>query len=140
MNSSTFLTMLLLPSLETEGFIAVANITEDEARQFNAEFESRVSQNRKTKDHANMDYDCESLEIMDGNIDLKAMMDNGKLKTLVETLQVSNIHGARGRRPVFIDVDNGVIGVGQTVVYNRNWAMFGVRDSSVPATILTAAM
>ena len=131
-----FPAMLFLPSLLSDEFITVANVPKEEALSYTAAFDAQVETKRRLKH--NTTGSGELLEEFSGNLNLKALVDNETLGDLVEELTLSTIPGARGRRAVFLDVENDTIAVGTTVVYNQNWAMRGVADPSILATVLEA--
>lgn len=128
--------MLFLPSLSSEDYITIANIPQDEAEDYVEFFDSKVEENRRMK--PNQLGSGELLEEFKGNLNLAALVEDESLGELVTALSTSNIPGQRGRRAVFVDVENDTIAVGTTVVYNRNWAMKGVSDQSVLTTVLNA--
>lgn len=129
-------TILLIPSLITDGFIKIFDLTIEEAQQFVANFDEDVM-GLKVRNPPQHDSET-SLELLEGNFDLWHLSDESQLVPLVNELIISKVPGSRGRRPVFLDLDYNVIGVSSTVVYNSNRATFGVNDSSIPATVLAA--
>ena len=132
----TYAPMLFLPSLSSDEFITIANVPQDEATAFIGFFDSQVAAKRKLGN--NPAPVAELLEEFKGNLNLKALVADESLGNLVEVLTTSTIPKQRGRRAVFVDVENDVIAVGTTVVYNQNWAMRGVSDASVLTTVLDA--
>jgi hypothetical protein len=129
---------MFIPSLLSNDFITVMNVQKSEADELAAFFTTQTEGSRKIKD--NPDAIPEHLEYLSGNLNLKTLVEDGGLEDLVETLSVSDLRGKRGRRALFLDVENNVIGVGTTVVYNQNWAITGVADPTVMNTVLSAAL
>lgn len=132
----TYAPALFLPSLTTNGVIAVHGATKDEALNFIKHFNSDVEAARKVADAPNAT--TEPFEFIDGNLGLEALVDGESMSDLVESLALSNVRGARGRRAVFVDIENDTIGVGTTVIYNENRAMRGVSDGTVAGTVFQA--
>lgn len=129
--------MLFLPSLTNHGeFINVGPVHQDEAMDFISNFNMRVGASRKIK--FNDESTSDSVEEFKGNLNLKALVEEGSLGDLVEALTKSNIPGKRGLRAVYVDVENDTILVGTTVVYNANWAMLGVEDATILPALLDA--
>lgn len=137
MQNVQYAPMLFLPSLRVnDDIITIANVCQDEASSFVKHFDSEVTGNRKLK--ANASATADHWDVLSGNLNLLALVDDESLGQLVERLSKSDIVGSRGRRAVFVDVENDVLAVGTTVVYNQNWAMLGVSDPSVMTTVLEA--
>lgn len=112
-------------------------MTKDEAIELLSDFKARVDTKRTIKRSQPLTDDV--LDALDGsNLDLKGMVEDNSLEPLLVSLGRSEIPGFRGRRAVFIDVENDIIGVGTTVIYNENWASHGIVDPSVAATVLGA--
>lgn len=128
--------MLFLPSLSSDDFITIANVPQDEANAFVEFFDTQVAAKRKLGNNATPV--AELLEEFKGNLNLAALVEDESLGDFVEVLSKSTIPKQRGRRAVFVDVENDFIAVGTTVVYNQNWAMRGVSDASVLTTVLDA--
>lgn len=130
--------LLLIPSLEIHGkFIVCDNIMLEEAIKFCEDFDKRVFNNRKTHPQLN-DNSSESSLILYNNYinndDVNILFDEEldcANRQLAFKLSVSNIPGKRGVRAVFVDYEKNIIGVGTTVVYNVNRAMFNVEDDSI---------
>ena len=130
--------MLFLPSLSSDDFITVANVPQDEAVAFIEFFDKQVESKRKLGHNPSDNASGDLYEEYKGNLNLKALVEDESLGDLVETLSHSTIPKQRGRRAVFVDVENDVIAVGTTVVYNQNWAMRAVSDPTVMTTVLEA--
>ena len=128
--------MLFLPSLSSDDFITIANIPYEEAIEYVRFFDGQVADKRKLGNHPNPV--SELLEEFKGKLSLRELVEDGSIADLVEVLSTSTIPKQRGRRAVFVDVENDIIAVGTTVVFNRNWAMRGVSDPSIPAKVLAA--
>jgi hypothetical protein len=128
--------MLFLPSLLSDEFINIANIQQEEAVALVGFFDSQVAAKRRLGHNPNPV--AELLEEFKGNLNLEALVEDTSIEELVETLTVSNLPKQRGRRALFLDVENDVIAIGTTVVYNQNWAMRGVTDPTVLTTVLDA--
>jgi hypothetical protein len=127
---------LFLPSLVSDDFIVVANVTREEAEAYVGFFDKMVSEKRKLK--SNPSAVIGSFNDINGKLDLVALLDDESLPDLVESLSVSSLSGQRGRRAVFLDIENDDIGVGTTVIYNANWATQGVGDPTLLGTVLDA--
>lgn len=137
MQTVQYVPTLLLPSLNSEDYITIVNVTKDEATEFLTDFRTRVESKRRMKDNQNSTDDV--LDTLDGsNLNLKALVADTSIEDLIKTLSRSEIRGARGRRAVFVDVENDILAVGTTVIYNQNWAMTGVLDPSIAGTVLSA--
>lgn len=135
-NQERFAPVLFLPSLSADEFTTITNVTAEEATAFVAFFDTQVEAKRKLKH--NTDGTGELLEEFKGNLNLEALVEDETLSDLIEVLSVSTIVGQRGRRAVFLDIENDTIAVGTTVIYNQNWAMRGVTDPSILTTVLEA--
>ena len=137
MQSKTFVPTLLIPSLERDEFITVANISESEAREYLEAFAEIVNSKRKIGTAPVGSSTTDNLEVLGGgNLDLASKVIDGTITSLVNDLTMSKIPRARGRRAVYLDVENDIIGVGTTVIYNKNWAMHGVSDDGLVSTVL----
>ena len=127
---------LFLPSIESEDFLVVANVSREEATAYAGLFSTLVESKRRMKNNDNA-VDDVFTEIT-GNLNLISLVNDESLALLVEDLSLSKLKGQRGRRAVFVDIENDYIGVGTTVIYNANWAMKGVADPSLLGTVLDA--
>lgn len=128
---------LFLPSLtDNEQYINIYGVTKDEAIAFADFFLTQTEKSRKVASAPTPV--TETLEFIGGNLDLESLVASESLQELVERLAKSEIRGQKGRRAVFVDIENNEIGVGTTVIYNENRAMKGVTDPSVPVTVLSA--
>jgi hypothetical protein len=140
MQDVLYVPTLLVPSLNSDtDFMTMINVSKEEAIELLTDFDARVAAKRKIGDSPTAPIDGVLDVLEGGNLDLAALVEDESLSVLIETLSTSNIQRARGRRAVFLDVENDVIGVGTTVIYNRNWAMTGVADDSVISQVLAAA-
>lgn len=126
---------LLIPSMSNhDEFVTIINVDFDEANIFLEMFNERVETERRIKY-----VDSTNTELFEEfSMDLKELWEDEKLSALIDAVSISRIPGARGRRAVFIDVENDYMFVGRTVVYNRNWAAMDVTDTSLLKTILDA--
>lgn len=130
------MSILLLPSLERDdATISIDNISKAEAEEFLANFDARVTKSRRLG--ANPEAVPHAMEFFSGSLDIAGLIADEEIDPLIETLGLSKLHAKRGRRAVYIDPDNNEVGVGTTVIYNRNWAMRGVEDASVAPYLLT---
>lgn len=125
--------VLLVPSLETHGrFLAIHDISVDEAKVLARDFTNHVVSNRKTKNYdATIDV-VDDIEFFHNIVDFSQMQiaddsDAAALENELQALKVSNTRGVRGLRAVFVS-KAGIIGVGTTVVYNPNWATKNYSD------------
>lgn len=137
MQTTEYVPTLLLPSLTGDKTITIVNVSKDEAVELLTDFKARVDAKRTIKRSQPLTDDV--LDTLDGsNLNLKALVEDNSLEALLKNLSQSEIPGFRGRRAVFIDVENDIIGVGTTVIYNENWASHGIVDSTIAATVLDA--
>lgn len=125
--------VLLLPSLEKHGtFIIIYPVSETEAMRFVADYDHMVLSTRKVADFSdiseNVSHDLlEFLEFDASNNRSHFDID----PVVADELKVSKISGARGLRPVYINMNESRIGYGTTVIYNENRAMKGVLDQTI---------
>lgn len=140
MQDILYVPTLLVPSLNSDtDFMTIINVSKEEAIELLTEFDARVASKRKLGLSPTAPIDG-VLDVLDvNNLDLDEMVEDGSLGGLVQALSTSAIPRARGRRAVFLDVENDIIGIGTTVVYNQNWAMPGVLDDSAISQILAAS-
>jgi hypothetical protein len=135
---SDYAANLYIPSLDRHGdIITIVNPSRAEAQEFVDAFTAKARTARKQGSHPTPV--TESMEFYEGSyLRLKEMVetDDALLPNLLEKLATADIKNFRGTRAVFLDVENDVIGIGTTVVYNQNWSTAGVPDPSVVKTIL----
>jgi len=125
--------VLLLPSLETHGrFIALHNVSVDEARTYARDFTNHVVSKRKTKNFDPTIDVVDDMEFFHNVIDFTGMTlrstdDLDSLEASLQELKVSDTPKVRGLRALYI-ARGGVVGVGTTVIYNPNWATKNYAD------------
>lgn len=128
---------LLLPSLSTHGeTVLIHGVTKSEAADYLERWDERVSNERRIG-HNDEEIDS-SMEFYSG-LNFERLSEAEVIEDLVGFLSTSRIAKKRGLRAVWLDEDAGEIGVGTTVVYNRNWAMNGVADETIVDSLLRAA-
>lgn len=138
---------LLLPSLEEKRFIHAATVSQSEACVFAKRFTDDVKASRKLKAAAD-DDEYDNITFYSNHVDLSIVAvsednvrmgtaDSGDyevLQNLIEAIQslaVSDVQGVRGARVVFVDPKTNTVGVGTTVVYNKNWATLNFEDDNI---------
>lgn len=130
--------ILLLPSLEKHGtFITIFPVSVNEAMRFVEDYDHMVLCTRKVADFSDISADVshDLLEFLE--FDASNNRSHFVLAHVVEDeLKVSKIPGARGLRPVYINMDENFIGYGTTVIYNENRAMKGVLDQTIAAKLV----
>lgn len=116
--------LMLLPSLEEKRFIAIDNVSKDEAQKLAEWFTAQVRQNRKVVDRDQVG----PLEFYYNMVD--KVVENGGAEFL-SNLSVSTVPGTRGARILYFDDETDILGVGTTIVYNRNHATVGFQDNTI---------
>ena len=131
MSSENTLGVLLLPSLHEDRHIIIENLNESEATAFIDTFTLGVLSNRKLSTPKKQIPDTyQTYNLLD---DEEEYFDHLEM---AEELAISTVPKHRGRRAVFINYDTNGIIVGTAVVYNKNWAMIGFDDDTLPESIL----
>lgn len=126
---------LYLPSFEEKKFVKIGPLNQTEADAYCRFFVEKIKETKKVVDHGSTDSDM----IYFGNfnevqnlIDIVEMGDdngNDVEFSIVTLLGTSKTKNVRGIRPVYIDIYENLIGIGSTVIYNKNWATIGFDDS-----------
>jgi len=138
---------LLLPSLEEKRFINISLVSQAEAIRFTQKFTDDVKASRKLKaaDDSGVDDDIIfysnffDLSVLADHVNhlkngLSSETDISMTLTLLEamhSLAVSEVRGVRGARAIFINPETNTVGVGTTVVYNKNWATLNFEDDNI---------
>jgi hypothetical protein len=126
---------LFLPSLVAKKFLEIKNLSLAEATEFCNNFTARVKEKRKVKqagaDDTNLIIISDYLHTHPGY----ALVDDLDESEFFDVLAISTTSGVRGARPVFVDLERNVVGVGTTVVYNQNWASVNFDDNTLLATL-----
>lgn len=135
---------LLLPSLEEKRFINISVVSQAEASAFAKRFTDDVKASRKLKAAAD-DDEYDDITFYSNHVDLDSLTDSvDRIKagfasesdieasiSLIQamgSLAVSEVRGVRGARAIFVNPETNTVGVGTTVVYNRNWATLNFED------------
>lgn len=138
---------LLLPSLEEKRFIHLSVVSQTEAINFANRFTDDVKAMRKLKGAVDGGAD-DSITFYSNFIDLSIVAtseDNvqmgnagtddyevlGSLIEAIRTLAISEVQGVRGARVIFVDPKTNTVGVGTTVVYNKNWATLNFEQPNI---------
>ena len=138
---------LLLPSLEEKRFINISLVSQAEAIRFTQKFTDDVKASRKLKaaDDSGVDDDIIfysnffDLSVLADHVNhlkngLSSETDISMTLTLLDamhSLAVSEVRGVRGARAIFINPETNTVGVGTTVVYNKNWATLNFEDDNI---------
>jgi acyl carrier protein len=127
----TILGNLLLPSVEEHGrFIEIAGVTVTEARELVNDFADKVASRRKTKLYKGL-TDADSMDFFYNFIDASKTNADFDHKLTVELFALSESHVPtyRGLRAFYINPK--VIGVGTTVIFNKNWATLNFSENGI---------
>lgn len=128
--------VLLIPSLETHGrFLAVHDISIEEAKVLARDFTAHTVSKRKTKNFNDSSDIVDDIEFFYNVIDFDKMKLQGNsdldsLETSLQGLKISETRGVRGLRTLFVS-KSGVVGVGTTVIFNPNWATKNYSDPNM---------
>lgn len=127
--------ILILPSLENHGrLIDIRSISISEANHFLNNFNTDVLKLRKCKIANTYDStdDINHMEFYHNVINLSQLKSNTDFASMnsdVEELTKSTIPKTRGIRALFVSPT--VVGIGTTVIYNKNWATTNFSDHTV---------
>ena len=138
--------ILVIPSLEEHGRMIISQpVSIEEAKTLVAEFTARVIATKKVKDaqpiHGyNSDDEVEDIEFYHNLLRFDQIADDADFEALdheLHELAISKIPKTRGFRPIFISPT--VVGIGTTVIYNKNWATVNFSDDTVAPQLLKLA-
>jgi hypothetical protein len=117
----------------------ILNISQAEATEFSNILSDKWTYDRKVKTYVEHDDDDDddevnNIEYYHNVIDLTECGSNiSDITTELAELVQCNIPKTRGSRLVF--VSNTTIGIGTTVVFNKNWATINFEDRSIMKTL-----
>jgi acyl carrier protein len=132
--------ILWMPSLEWHGRIfKIEGVTMAEAIEHMNDFAVKASKKRKTKEFKLVDVNYQHSEFFVNVIDTdsfpQAVLDDPRyFNKDVMSMMESMVPQTRGLRPLFLA--HNVIGIGTTVIYNKNWATLHFEDHTAMNRLL----
>mgnify|MGYP001052966966 CR=1 FL=1 len=116
---------LFLPTDTRDNFIVIDGITPLQALNFVNVETKRIVDSKKIKNNSNKVVDDDHMifvTIANNNEELFLQFWS------LSKLEYSDTPKIRGDRAIYFNETSGIVGMGTTVIYNRNWATIGFDD------------